>query len=239
VEESAVSTPLPDAGRPDGPIPDAQSKIPLPWKTVDRVLDILLWTPSKGKSRKRKENAGTELVTSSAESPSDGVDPEVERERAAVFEQGEEPSKDYSVTVSEWEKKMGRKLNETDIDQVIWAFVKWRNLGYEECTYSHLLCHWLPVTHQRYLSASWDSPPRPEEPGYAAFVSAFNRFLAAREVHVNKLSKAEAQKFDNRPKDEFKTKWALDGTPDLGQCEKLQLMPFQVRLLIFLVSLVY
>lgn len=77
--------------------------------------------------------------------------------------------------------------------------------------------------------ASWDSPPRPGDPEYSSFEYAFKRFLFSREVHVPKMNKKEAQAFDKRPKGEYKSKYLLEGTPDLGQSDKLALMPFQVH----------
>lgn len=80
------------------------------------------------------------------------------------------------------------------------------------------------------LSASWDSPPLQGEAGYTAFQNAFERFVAAQELHVPKLSSAEAKAFDGRPQNAWRKKWAftVEEQPQLGQSPQLKLMPFQV-----------
>jgi chromodomain-helicase-DNA-binding protein 4 len=76
--------------------------------------------------------------------------------------------------------------------------------------------------------ASWDSPPRRGDFGYAAFEVAFQRFLVSRSVTVPSPKKAAGS--DKRPKDDFRRKYMLkgDAQPDLGQSNHLKLMPFQV-----------
>jgi hypothetical protein len=77
--------------------------------------------------------------------------------------------------------------------------------------------------------ATWDSPPGPKDPGYAAFETAFQRFLDSRTIFVRKKDKKAAKEFDARPKNLFEQKHlALTTDPDLGQEGKL--MPFQVGL---------
>lgn len=80
------------------------------------------------------------------------------------------------------------------------------------------------------FKASWDSPPRPDDPGYDAFKTAFKRFVDSRLVIVPKLSITEAKAFDQRSKDEYRLKYVLKDAADLdlGQDPKLKLMPFQV-----------
>lgn len=90
--------------------------------------------------------------------------------------------------------------------------------------------------------ATWDSPPRQDEPGYPAFKVAFERFLNSRKVHIKLRNKKEVEAFERRQKNEFRQKYISkkDQQPDLGQQERLKLMPFQVnwdfreRLLFFL-----
>jgi chromodomain-helicase-DNA-binding protein 4 len=135
IEESTATMPLTDASTPIGADPDAQRKIPPAWKTVDRVLDFLLWTPSKRDLRKKRRNMRDSVISSDAEDSEENFDPEAESERMAIFEQGEEPSDSYTLTLIQWEKRMGRRLNERDIDQVVWIFAKWRNLDYDECKF--------------------------------------------------------------------------------------------------------
>jgi chromodomain-helicase-DNA-binding protein 4 len=62
-----------------------------------------------------------------------------------------------------------------------------------------------------------------------AFRTAFGRYLDARRVHIKLRSKKHIEAFENRPKNEFRQKYALkqNSQPDLGQ--QLKLMPFQVE----------
>jgi hypothetical protein len=81
------------------------------------------------------------------------------------------------------------------------------------------------------IIATWDSPPREDEPGYSAFKVAFERFLDSRGVHITLRSKKQIGSFESRRKNEFRQRHALkqDQQPDLGQQEQLKLMPFQVK----------
>ncbi|KAI9513073.1 SNF2 family N-terminal domain-containing protein [Russula earlei] len=171
---------------------DAERRIPPAWKTVDRVLDILMWFPRE----KRK---------SSTEASAD-----TQREWNEAFEFGQVPSAQNTMTLDEWEAQKKDGLSVDDIDHVVWAFIKWDDLGYDEAT--------------------WDSPPRKGEPGHLAFEVAFGRFLASRKVHIRLRSKREIASFEARRKDEFRQRHALKQgrQPDLGQQEQLKLMPFQI-----------
>lgn len=79
--------------------------------------------------------------------------------------------------------------------------------------------------------ATWDSPPRPGEPGYTAFQVAFERFLDSRKVQIKLRSKKEIESFEDRRKNEYRQRYALKegGQLDLGQKSHLKLMPFQVK----------
>ena len=81
------------------------------------------------------------------------------------------------------------------------------------------------------IIATWDSPPRKDEPGYSAFKVAFERVLDSRKVHIKFRNKKEIETFERRRKNEFRQKYASkkDQQPDLGQREQLMLMPFQVN----------
>ena len=103
--------PLPSTD--DGPaeaIPDAHLKIPPAWKTVDRVLDLLLW--------RRKEDSDDETM---------------ERQRRVAFESGEQPSDAYVSSLDSWERANKKDLAVEDIRHVAYAFFKWNDLGYEDC----------------------------------------------------------------------------------------------------------
>jgi chromodomain-helicase-DNA-binding protein 4 len=81
------------------------------------------------------------------------------------------------------------------------------------------------------IIATWDSPPRQDEPGYSAFKVAFERFLDSRRVHIKLRNKKEIETFERRRKNEFRQNYVSekDQQPDLGQQERLKLMPFQVN----------
>lgn len=81
------------------------------------------------------------------------------------------------------------------------------------------------------IIATWDSPPRQDEPGYSAFKLAFEHFLDSRRVHIKLRNKKEIKAFESRRRNEFRQNYASkkDQQPDLGQQERLKLMPFQVN----------
>ena len=70
--------------------------------------------------------------------------------------------------------------------------------------------------------ATWDSPPRETDVGYAAFQDAFRRFIASRSVVVPTKRK------DLRTEDAAAKFNFNQSRPDLGQAPELKLMPFQV-----------
>ena len=115
-------------------LPDAERWISPLWKTTDRLLDILLWLPRQKKAKKSKKST---VIDSSEED--DELDENQEEESRAIFDQGEQPSDDLSCTLADWEAAKGRKINVSDIDQVIWTFVKWKDLGYEEGMLMHFI----------------------------------------------------------------------------------------------------
>lgn len=186
-------------------VSDAERRIPPAWKTVDRVLDVLIWSPNKQRSKTSKKKVKTTSVD--ADNP---LDPEAQEEWNEVFKTGEEPSTQNTRTLDEWEAEKEDDLSIEDIDRVVWAFIKWDDLGYDEAT--------------------WDSPPRSGEPGYSAFKVAFGRFLESRKVHIRLRSKKQIEAFENRPKNEYRQRHALKeaGQLNLGQQSQLKLMPFQV-----------
>ncbi|KAI0322695.1 hypothetical protein OF83DRAFT_1092474 [Amylostereum chailletii] len=184
--------------------PDAERRIPPAWKTVDRVLDVLMWHSHK--ATKQPINKGK----LSRRRIVDDDDPDFNKEWDAAFKFGKQPSDDFTESLDDFVRRKEDDLEEDDVDQVVWAFIKWDDLGYDE--------------------ASWDSPPREGEPGYAAFKAAFRRLVDSRKVEVQALSRSDAQAFDNRKKGEYRKKYALkdETQPALGQAETLKLMPFQI-----------
>ncbi|TDL28199.1 hypothetical protein BD410DRAFT_739739 [Rickenella mellea] len=197
------------------PLPDAEKRIPLPWQTVDRVLDVLLWHPKKGSHKKhpRKRNGKQKRVVNVDEESDriseDDLGDEIKAEYRFVFEKGEQPSDDHTETIDEWEYRTGRSLSMAEIDKAIWVFAKWEDLGYDEAT--------------------WDSPPQRGSPGYAAFENAFDRLVASRQITVPKRGKNADSELRKGSK-----AWrsSVVGIPsgrkhDVGQDKNLSLMKFQ------------
>ncbi|KAI0030210.1 SNF2 family N-terminal domain-containing protein [Vararia minispora EC-137] len=217
-DESRDSSARPDDTALLGPCPDAERRIPPAWKTTDRVLDCrLFYVRPKPSRMKHKRKAKSRTVTDS-EDEDEEMDTEALNERNRAFEYGSMPDEKFIETVNDYERRTGSDLTADDVDKVIWALIKWDDLGYED--------------------ASWDAPPRSGEPGYAAFKSAFQHFLGAREITVPVLSPAQAAGRDGRKINEYRNKYSLtakaaklglDVQPDLGQNPELKLMPFQVE----------
>lgn len=126
---------------PSGAMPDAQRRIPLAWKTVDRVLDVLLWRPAKreefGKKKAQGKRKGKKGVVASEEEDDDDDDDNAENDLAnaefeSAFVDGEQPSGHLTETVREWEKRTSQNITTEQIKNVVWAFIKWDDLPYDE-----------------------------------------------------------------------------------------------------------
>jgi chromodomain-helicase-DNA-binding protein 4 len=112
------------SGSPDA-VPDAERRIQPAWKTVDRVLDVLLWRPEKRlKNRKRGKTQESAMTK-------DPEEEEAERERAAAYDFGEQPSADLLENVDAYTRRSKESLSVDDADRVAWAFFKWKDLGYD------------------------------------------------------------------------------------------------------------
>lgn len=105
--------------------PDAEQHIPLAWKTVNRILDILLWHPGSNGAKTKKRDTRLNSDTESAEI-------KLQAEYNAVFENGRQPSERNTETAAEWESRKKRSIKTDDIGDVIWIFVKWDDLNYSE-----------------------------------------------------------------------------------------------------------
>jgi hypothetical protein len=126
-KELGIDEPQPLAGvRPEGaallPSLDAERRIPPAWKTVDRVLDALIWSPREQRLKANKRRRSADAAATS----------DVQREWDEAFELGEVPSAQNTRTLDEWEAEKGDELSVDDIDHVVWAFIKWDDLGYDE-----------------------------------------------------------------------------------------------------------
>ncbi|KAJ7492793.1 SNF2 family DNA-dependent ATPase [Mycena latifolia] len=207
------SAPKP-APRPQDATPDAERRIPPAWKTVDRVLELLLWRPRRSKRQKKGppkkgKGKGKRRIDSDEDSIDAEEDAEAEAERAAAFDYGEQPSSVFTESLEEWETRTGKILSIDDADEVAWIFVKWDDLTYDEAT--------------------WDSPPRSGGPGYLAFKTALRRFIASRTVYIPLRDGAKGTKFDNRTKEGYGKHVLKDASDlNLGQDPSFKLMDFQV-----------
>lgn len=186
------------------PLPDAERHIPPAWKTADRVLDVLFWTINwSGRGKKGKKNS---VVESDEEL---NLPLELQDQLVKTQSKGEQPNDECMENVDEFLRTVDKsELDIKDIKYIAWAFIKWDDLGYNEAT--------------------WDSPPRPDEPGYLAFEAAFQRFIDSQKVFVRKSDK-DVKKLEDRAKDGY-AQHALrqKRQPKLGQNSQLQLMPFQM-----------
>lgn len=119
---------------PLGAAPDAERRIPPAWKTVDRVLDVLLWTPGESKTDKKgKGKAAKRRVESDDDDEGEALDAQIESEFRLAFDEGEQPRDDVTETVAEWEARKKTSITTKDIKNVVWAFIKWDDLPYDEC----------------------------------------------------------------------------------------------------------
>jgi chromodomain-helicase-DNA-binding protein 4 len=129
---------------PSPALPDAERRIPLAWCTIDRLLDVRLWDPAgpkrthrekKAKTRQSRRPARRKRLDSDDEDDTemdDEDDPRAEAELAAARELGEEPSQEYLETVDQWEQRTGDSFGIEHTELVIWGFIKWADLAYEE-----------------------------------------------------------------------------------------------------------
>ncbi|KAF8578409.1 hypothetical protein K439DRAFT_1663741 [Ramaria rubella] len=201
-----------EEGGPPQPLLDAEQRIPSAWRTVDRVLDIRVWNPAtRRRSQKRKKSSkrgkAKRLDSDDDEEEEQTFLAEVEAQRIVALELGEEPSGEHMETLDEWESRTGETFSIEHAELVIWAFIKWNDLTYDEAT--------------------WDSPPVPTDDGYPAFLHACQRFIDSRTVFVPKKDKKAIKQFDDRPMQMFQQKQLLlKSDPELGQQGKL--MDFQL-----------
>ncbi|CCA67695.1 probable CHD1-transcriptional regulator [Serendipita indica DSM 11827] len=176
---------------PPLPNPRAGECIPEAWKQVEQVLDVVFLTPHKRSRReKSKKSIRMQVVGDSDESAGDGEDEasiraklEILRERSR--KQGTQllgPDVTESP-LARRKRRNGLNLTMEDIDDVVWCYVKWGDLEYQEAT--------------------WDTPPKRGEAGWKEFKDAFERYVHSQSVFVAKVSHAELVKRDSRNAKEF------------------------------------
>jgi chromodomain-helicase-DNA-binding protein 4 len=217
--------------QPQDAMPDAERRIPPAWKTVDRVLELFLWRPRRSKQQKKgppkkgqgKSKARIESDDDSMNDPEE--DDEAQVERAAAFDHGEQPSSLFTESLDEWEARTKQTFSIDNVAQVAWIFVKWDDLTYDEGWYYFLTMYaYLPFRFQ----ATWDSPPRPNEPEHLAFHTALRRFIASRTVYIPQTG-LKGTKFEHRAKDGYSKRRLINPSDlKLGQDPAFKLMDFQV-----------
>lgn len=225
-EEMAIDDELPSlAQRADllAPVMDAKERINPAWRTVDRVLDALLFKRPTKKLKIRLEAQRKPIRVDSDEE----LDPDTQVEYDSAFDHGEQPADEYTETIAQWEKRNHRKITQDQAGDVVWALFKWGDLGYEDSTSSFSVC-WCVSWPDRDCVATWDAPPREGDAGRAAFERAFTRFVHARSIAKPKGPIGLAAK--KRPKDHFMKQSRLKEGEDLelGQESHFKLMNFQV-----------
>lgn len=110
---------------PSDAIPDAERRIPLGWKTIDRVLDLQLWKGRPKKQFKKVKGKRRQIVVSDEDDNEEEI-------LEAVFDKGDGPDFSYLESVNEYEARTKRKFGMDCIDKVVWVYIKWDDLGYDE-----------------------------------------------------------------------------------------------------------
>jgi hypothetical protein len=141
-DNSARASALPEEeGAPPSALPDAEKRIPVPWQTVDRILDVYLWDPlgrrrAQKKKKVVKRRGRPKRHVSDESEAEDSLDVEeqkvIDAQRTAAFEYGDQPSEDLMETAQQWESRTGEKLTIDQACEIAWAYVKWDELPYDE-----------------------------------------------------------------------------------------------------------
>ncbi|KAK8858701.1 hypothetical protein IAR55_002930 [Kwoniella newhampshirensis] len=177
-----------------GPGPEATARLPVEWSTIDRVLEVMLLPPPKGKKQtlqhRERRVLSVSASTSGRSSPlptdtggrtSQAQPSQVEETRAKLgVKDGIQPPPEMRMEIDEWERRSGRELQGNDVDEIAglvsWCLVKWDDLQYDQ--------------------SSWDTPPLTTSSLYPAYKRALARFLASRRVNIPVLSTAQCRQRD-------------------------------------------
>jgi hypothetical protein len=120
-------------GGTPGSCPDAEQRIPNFWLTVDRVLDVKIWSPGHAKKTKQPRRQKKRI-----DSEEEGSDPVANNDLSAAFQvartDGQQPDQLFLQDVDSWEEANGRELSLNDVHLVVWAYLKWDDLAYDQCT---------------------------------------------------------------------------------------------------------
>lgn len=114
---------------PNIAIPDAETRIPPNWKTVDRILDVIVWSPRNKRKTQKNSKGKRKAQRVPSEDEESGAE-EFSAEYEAVFDTGELPEEDLTQTLDDWERNNTFGVEQANL--VVWAFIKWQDLGYEE-----------------------------------------------------------------------------------------------------------
>ncbi|KAE8538898.1 hypothetical protein D1P53_005266 [Cryptococcus gattii VGV] len=132
---------------------------------------------------------------------------------------------DELVEIEEWEALTGRRLVETDVDEIAglvgWGLFKWEDLQYDQVT---------SKTSQK--KACWDTPPPSSSPLYAAYKHGLFKYLAARRITIPVLTAAQIRARDNNDDDDVVAAARGRFVPPQEQPECIAggtLMPFQME----------
>lgn len=142
--------------------PDAEKRIPSAWKTIDRILEVRLWNPhhpkrqTKHRGSKQKGKRKANVVES--DDDAEDLNESMERERVLAFECGEQPDVNLLESVLDWEARTHETFTFENISQVVWAFIKWNDLGYDEgmlclpllCSHIDLTLKLLGIPHRNH-----------------------------------------------------------------------------------------
>jgi chromodomain-helicase-DNA-binding protein 4 len=195
--------------------PLAERRIPLAWKTTDRILSVHFWRGKKGKKPAVKKTQVRRGVIESEDEDSSRAssanhmdvddDERAKQHMIADFEEGFEIDRNILETIDERERRLRRKVTEEDIDDIVEAYIKWDELRYDEST--------------------WDTVPSIGSRGRSAFEAAFSRYLVDRQVSITYPTEAVLEKRERAIR---KENFEVTETPELGQKAHYKLMPFQV-----------
>ncbi|ADV21994.1 pol II transcription elongation factor [Cryptococcus gattii E566] len=123
---------------------------------------------------------------------------------------------DELIEIEEWEALTGRRLVETDVDEIAglvgWGLFKWEDLQYDR--------------------ACWDTPPPSSSPLYAAYKHGLFKYLAARRITIPVLTPTQIRARDNNTDDDVVAAARGRFVPPQEQPECIAggtLMPFQME----------